>query len=232
MRGMKGIEGMYVMEENVSSRVISRSRASEIVSRVDTRTNVSSVAFRPKVLYTAAMTYDDFASLCKTRRSIRYFDQRPVAKEDVLALLELARMAPSIENLQPWHFHAVFNKELRTKLMQASCYGDFIEGASVFIVVTVNHTLENQAKEPVWNPKELEYSCMAAMEHMLLGATAMGLGSTWVSLHHGTAHEILELPRHEIVVGGIMLGHYKKGEEEPSDGHERKPLGEMYTFHE
>jgi len=178
------------------------------------------------------MTYEDFHALCQNRRSIRYFDQKPISKIDVIKLLELARLAPSIENLQPWHFHVIQNKELRHKLIEASCYGNFVEGADVFIVITANRSLENKAKEPVWNPKELEYSCMAAAEHMLLGATAMGLGSCWVSLHHGTAHEILKLPHHEIVVGGLMLGHYKRGEEHGIDGHQRNALEEMYTLHE
>ena len=178
------------------------------------------------------MTYDDFASLCRHRRSIRYFDQKPVAKEDVLRLLELARLAPSIENLQPWHFHVVFNLALRKKLMEACCYGNFVEGAGVFIVVSVHRALGNTAKEPVWNPKELEYSCMAAMEHILLGATAMELGGTWVSLHHGLTHELLGLPREEAIVGGVMLGHYRRGEEQSSNGRQRNPLQEMYTMYE
>lgn len=178
------------------------------------------------------MTYEEFKSLCKKRRSIRYFDQKPVSKDDVMKLLELARLAPSVENLQPWHFHVIFNKELRHKLLEACCYGNFVEGADVFIVITANRSLENEAKEPVWNPKELEYSCMAAAEHILLGATAMGLGSCWVSLHHGTAHETLQMPRHEIVVGGLMLGHYKKGEDVNSNGRQRKSIEDMYTFHE
>lgn len=178
------------------------------------------------------MTFDEFKALCEKRRSIRYFDQKPITREEVLSLLELACLAPSIENLQPWHFHVIFNKEIQKKLMESSCYGNFVEGAGVFVVVTVNKALENEAKEPVWNPKELEYSCMAAMEHILLGATAMELGSTWVSLHHGSTHETLELPRNEVIVGGIMLGHYKRGEEEASDGRQRKPLDEIFTIHE
>jgi nitroreductase len=88
------------------------------------------------------------------------------------------------------------------------------------------------AKETVWNPKELEYSCMAAMENMLLGATALGLGSCWVSLHHGPVHSLLKLPRHHQVVGGVMIGHYRRGEEKPSDGRQRKALEEICTFHE
>jgi nitroreductase len=177
------------------------------------------------------MDYDDFKKLCKNRRSIRYFDEKPVSEEDVLQLLELARLSPSVENLQPWHFHVIFDKKMRSKLMDASCYGNFVEGAGVFIVVTANRSLENIAKEPVWNPKELEYSCVSAIENILLGATALNLGSSWVSLHHGSAHEILHLPRHEVVIGGVMLGHYRKGEDQASNGRQRKPLDDIYTFH-
>lgn len=176
------------------------------------------------------MTYSDFTQLCERRRSVRYFDEKPVTEEEVRKLLELARLAPSVQNTQPWHFHVVFNDDLRRELMSCSCYGNFVEGASVFLVVTSDDRLR-PAHEPLWNPRELEYSCVAAMEHVLLGATAMGLGSTWVSLHHGKAAEVLQLPRHERVIGGILLGHFKAGEED-ADGHQgRKVLQGMMTVH-
>jgi nitroreductase len=177
------------------------------------------------------MTFDDFKTLCENRRSIRYFADQPVDKADIEKLLQLARLAPSVENLQPWHFHVILSEEMRSKLMKASCYGNFVEGAGAFIVVTVNPTYENKAAEPVWNRRELEYSCMAAMENMLLGATAIGLASCWVSLHHGKAHDILGLPHHELIVGGVMIGHYRPNEQQPSDGRQRRPLEEMRTFH-
>lgn len=177
------------------------------------------------------MTYEEFLSLCNNRRSIRYFDDEPLSTHDVMKLLELARLAPSVENLQPWHFHVVFESELKRQLMEASCYGNFVEGASTFIVITVDKSLEQQVN-PVWNPRELEYSCMAAAEHILLGATAMGLGSCWVSLHHGKAHDVLELPRHKAVVGGIMIGRYRSGEETGSNGHQRRPMKDIVTFYE
>ncbi len=178
------------------------------------------------------MQYDDFRELCEHRRTIRYFGQKPVAKDEVMKLLELARHAPSVENLQPWHFHVIFNQKLRKELMETCCYGNFVEGASVFLLVSADRSLQSGARETVWNPKELEYSCMVAIEHILLGATALGLGSSLVSLHHGAAHELLKLPMNEIVVAGIMLGHYKKGEEEPGGGHNRHPLEKIYTLYE
>lgn len=185
-----------------------------------------------RLCYSARMTYNDFVGLCKQRRSIRYFADRPVDKADVLQLLELANSAPSVENLQPWHFHVVYNHELRRKLMETSCYGNFVEGAGVFIVVTSDQSVEGNAPQTLWNPRELEYSCVAAMEHILLGATAMGLGSSWVSLHHGTAHDLLRLPHHHTVVGGIMLGYYREGENAASDGKERKPTKATFTMYE
>jgi nitroreductase len=179
------------------------------------------------------MTYEEFQSLCESRRSIHYFDDKPVSKEDVVKLLGLARLAPSVENLQPWFFYVVYNKELRRKLTDASCYGNFIEGAGVFIVVTANRSFVNASKEPVWNEKELEYSCMTAMTNILLGATAMGIGSCWVSLYSGKVCDVLDIPKHEIVVGGILLGHFKPGEEKGVIGeHERKPVGEICSFYE
>ncbi len=177
------------------------------------------------------MTFDDFQALCAQRRSIRYFDDKPVKMDVITKLLDVARLAPNVENLQPWKFHVVASAKLRQKLMEASCYGNFVEGAGVFIVITSDSSLQTKAKEPVWNPRELEYSCIAAAEHMMLGATALGLGSCWISLHHGLAHEVLDLPHNETVVGGLMLGYFKRGEEKSSGERERKTVDELTVFH-
>jgi len=130
------------------------------------------------------MSYESFLELCEHRRSIRYFDTDPVSREDLEKLLELAGLAPNVQNTQPWRFHVIVSEALKTKVMAASCYGNFIAGASAFIVVTADQTARKDTREVVWNPRELEYSCVSAMEHMALGAAALGLGSCWISLHH------------------------------------------------
>src|SRR3989338_2085691 len=176
------------------------------------------------------MDFAAFEQLVKQRRSIRYYSDKPVAKDDIVKLLELAHLSPSVENAQPWRFHVIVNQEMKRTLMAACCYGNFVDAASAFVVVTCDHTQEFGLPEVVWNPKELEYSCMSAMTHVLLGATAMGLGSCWVSLHHGQVHEVLKLPREQTVVGGMMLGHFKPGEEKSDEHIERKPLKSLVTF--
>lgn len=175
------------------------------------------------------MTFASFAELCNARHSVRSFDLKPVTKEEVMHLIEIARLAPSVQNTQPWHFHIIENRGLMMKLQEACCYGNFIEGSAIFIVVTCDTSIEPANKEVIWNPHELEYSCITAMEHLLLGATAMGLGSTFVSLHHGTAYELLHLKQNQKVIGGIMLGHIPAGEAPPP--HDRKPLSELFTIY-
>lgn len=45
------------------------------------------------------------------RRSIRRFTQDPVAREELLELLEAARLSPSSINAQPWRFRLVTDRE-------------------------------------------------------------------------------------------------------------------------
>ncbi len=179
----------------------------------------------------AAMDYAAFRALCANRRSIRYFSDQPVHSDEIKRLLELARIAPSVGNIQPWRFHIVMNRSLRRELELASLYGNFVTGAGVFLVVTCDRTAAKHFAEPLWNEKELEYSCMAAMMHVILGATAMGLGSCWVSLKRGDAHDILKLPPQEMVIGGLMIGRYRPGEEESNDQHQRKPLADACAWY-
>ncbi|MEH6389532.1 nitroreductase [Pseudomonas profundi] len=47
----------------------------------------------------------------RTRKSVRRFTQRPVARETVERILELAACAPSGNNIQPWQVHAVAGAE-------------------------------------------------------------------------------------------------------------------------
>jgi nitroreductase len=86
------------------------------------------------------MTFNDFKSLCEQRHSVRTFEKKPVAKEDIVNILELARMAPSVENLQPWRFHVISEQILRARVMACCCYGNFIESAGTLIVVRSKET--------------------------------------------------------------------------------------------
>ena len=48
-----------------------------------------------------------FSQLIKARKSIRGYLQKPVPREVIEEIIEVAKWAPSSMNTQPWHVHAV-----------------------------------------------------------------------------------------------------------------------------
>lgn len=174
---------------------------------------------------------DSFLALCERRASIRAFTDDAIPERDLLRLLETARHAPSVQNVQPWRFHVIAKEGLRKSLMDAACYGDFTTGSPTLVVVTCDSAARPDSQEVVWNPKELEYSCMGAMEHVLLAATAAGLGGCWLSFHHGPVHAALKLPQTALVVGGLLLGHPAAGNG-AGEHRQRKTLTDVVSIHE
>ena len=68
------------------------------------------------------------------RRSIRKFKSDPVPDEQITALLDAARLAPSGCNAQPWRFKIVKDEETKRKLA-AAAYGQLFIGDAAVIMV-------------------------------------------------------------------------------------------------
>ncbi len=56
----------------------------------------------------------------KLRRSVRFFGDKDVSREVIENLLRTAGSAPSGANKQPWHFVAVSNPALKSKIREAA----------------------------------------------------------------------------------------------------------------
>ncbi len=61
-----------------------------------------------------------FYQTIRKRRTVRDFSTRPVAREIIENALKAAGTAPSGANMQPWHFVAVSNPELKRKIKTAA----------------------------------------------------------------------------------------------------------------
>ncbi|MGZ4894442.1 MAG: nitroreductase family protein [Halobacteriota archaeon] len=68
------------------------------------------------------------------RRSIRKFKQKPVPDEQITALIEAARLAPSASNTQPWRFKIVSDYGTKAKLAEAAYHQSFVAQAPVVLV--------------------------------------------------------------------------------------------------
>lgn len=109
-----------------------------------------------------------FETIAK-RRSIRKYKPGAVSKENLSKLVDAGRLAPTANNVQPWEFVVVTEKEKLRQIADLAEYGKFIAGVSACIVVLSQPT------------KYYIEDGSAATTQILLAATAMGLGTCWVA---------------------------------------------------
>ena len=161
------------------------------------------------------------------RRSIRKFKPEPVPDEMISQMLEAARLAPSGTNRQPWRFQIVKEGALKKRLFEEATFGsDHIAEASVIIVCGAElltfvkgHELAPPDSEYYgadsedWEeirkfiPDAHMYTAIA-VEHMVLAATALGLGTCWVQrIKFGQTAKILGWPRHIVVLTLLLVGY-------------------------
>ena len=70
----------------------------------------------------------------QNRRSTRKYNNKEISQEDILIVLEAARLAPSGSNTQPQRFIVVTSQDTKRKLVQADHNQEWMMSAPVFIV--------------------------------------------------------------------------------------------------
>lgn len=111
------------------------------------------------------------------RWSCRAFDaSRPVSREQIVALLEAARWAPSCFGDEPWRFVVWDQGSDATAWRTAfECLGewnqDWVKNAPVLLLITANSLFRKNGKPNAWG----QYDTGAAAENLCLQAASMGL---------------------------------------------------------
>ena len=152
----------------------------------------------------------------RTRRSIRKYLNKPVEDEKILQIIESARIAPSGSNTQPWHFIIVKSDDMREKLAKASHDQKWMNAAPVFIVCVadirsrIKEDVELDLDENSPHPelKLIIRDATIAIEHIVLEAESLGLGTCWVAwFNQEDIRPILNIPSDKYVVGIIPVGY-------------------------
>ena len=142
------------------------------------------------------------------RRTVRAFTDEEVTDEQVETILQMAMYAPTYMNRQPWHFVVVRDKELQKSLGETLGVRPYIQQASAVIAVYGDPNISN-----TW-----DLDGCAAIENMLIAATALGLGSAWAgspgNLAWGEAEQLmkdaLKVPAGFRALSLVCLGHPAK----------------------
>jgi len=134
-------------------------------------------------------SFDDFADLVRARRTHRLVDrEREVGSDTIEQLCELAIWAPNHKKTWPWRF-AAFTGDGRLRLGEAFVadmidrdFGDQGKRDKTLTKYARTPTVLVVGCAPHQNPTfhdENRDAVAAAIQNILLGATAIGLASFW-----------------------------------------------------
>lgn len=175
------------------------------------------------------MTHLD--DLIANRYSVRSYDSRPVSMENLTALCEAARLAPSACNSQTWRFIVVTCPETLARIcseaMMPVVRNEWLRQAPALIVgCSQLDIVANRIGSAVTGIEYYQIDMGIAMEHMALKATELGLGTCWIGWFHSRKlKRILGIPRAVKVTALLAVG-YPAANASPAR-HSRKPLGEI-----
>lgn len=192
--------------------------------------------------------------MIKQRKSIRKYLDRSISREQIEAIVEVARFAPSAKNRQPWKFIVYTGKEKSRLLdvMEQALEKEQMEHAllpkSGFGLPDAFHTLHIMREAPVIiivmntngrSPFETidadqrvreicdSLSIGAAIQNMLLKATELGLGTLWIAntcFAYKDMMEFINSPGQ--LIGAVAVGY---ANESPAT-RPRKKLDEILEY--
>jgi len=143
--------------------------------------------------------------LFRKRRTIRRFTAEDVSDEALQAVLEAASVAPSRLDRRPLHYVLIRDKATKAKIAEALRVRPYIEEAPVLVAVCAD-----PAVSVTW-----ELDASAAIENLLLAATALGLGGAWVGSKGSVLweqaievlHSVVGVPAGITVASLVCIGH-------------------------
>jgi nitroreductase len=182
----------------------------------------------------------DVEKAIRSRRTIKAFDPRPLERETLMELLELARWAPNHHLTNPWRFRVVGPRALeRLKRAAGELAAAEAEGADPAEVARAAAAKLDRAptllvcsvvcsEDPV-EMEEDRHAAAVAAYIVLLAAHGRGLAGYWRTpavLRTQSGRQAVGLGDDEGFVGLLHLGRAKQEAEPP----EREPTVRYVTF--
>jgi len=155
-----------------------------------------------------------FQNLVNQRFSARDYLDKPVSRDKIELCLEAARLAPSACNSQPWRFIVIDDPSLKNRICDSIFSGPyrmnlFVKKAPVLVVViSEKGNFMTQIGNFFRNTKYYLIDIGIAVEHFVLQATELGLGTCWIGWFNETAlKKELRLPRNTKIDVILSLGY-------------------------
>lgn len=165
----------------------------------------------------------EYFELIKNRYSVRAYKTDPVDKVTLDKILEAARLAPTAANRQPFQLIVVNTAGRENELLKIYKRKWFVQAPLLICACGVPRYswVRNDRR------RYLDVDVAIVMDHLILAATDLGLGTCWVAAFNEPAtRQILNLPDEVEPLIFTPLGY-------PADTpavKERKPITELVRY--
>jgi len=165
----------------------------------------------------------EFSDLIRKRYSVRDYEGRPVEEEKLQQVLEAGRLAPTAANRQPFQILVLTTAGRGAELRRIYHRSWFVQAPLLLCICAIRAEGWTRVDGKVYT----DVDAAIAMDHMILAATDLGLGTCWVAAFDpGAAREVLGLPPGVEPVAFTPLGY-------PADqprAKERKDLSDLVRY--
>ena len=168
----------------------------------------------------------EFSEVIQNRYSCKKFDGRQVEKEQLDAILEAGRLAPTAKNLQEQRIYVVQTEEGLAKIDKVTpCR----YGAGTVLVVAFDK--ENVFTYPGDKRDSGIEDATIVATHLMLAAQANGVDSCWINFFDlEVMAKELGLPENEEVLMVLDLGYAVEGTKPLATHSQRKELTETVVY--
>lgn len=133
----------------------------------------------------------EFEELIRYRYSCRSYKPDPVPDDVLEKVLEAARLAPTAANRQPFQILVIHTTDRREELKRIYSRDWFVEPPILICACGVPRSSWVRSD----NRRYLDVDVAIVMDHLILEATNLGLGTCWVAAFNSqVAREALQIP--------------------------------------
>jgi nitroreductase len=170
-----------------------------------------------------------FLDLARRRYSVRSYRPDPVPDELLVTILEAARVAPTAANRQPVRVIVVHTAGREAELRRIYDRGWFVGAPLILCVCAVPG--EAWTRSMYDGRSHADVDAAIVMDHMVLAAADLGLGTCWVAAFDpSAARDVLCVPPEAEPMLFTPLG-YPADTADASPRHtQRRPLGELVRY--
>lgn len=157
-----------------------------------------------------------------TRRSVRKYQDKKIAKETIIKIINAAQHSPTAHNRQPWEFLVIEDREFMADLRHIQRWSSFAKDAACVIIVCgdKDKSFSRNKEDEKWT--FIDVDCAIATQSLMLAAWAEGIGSCYCGAAPmqkvvDALHQRLNLPENIRPFAIVPLGYPAEAPKQPDD---------------